>query len=332
MSFALLSKPVTLLAALCILLPTPGLTMMAGVAPDSPEKRIDPITADSEWSGVVAIRTGGGVYSGVLLANRYVLTAAHVASGAVAAPAELKVILNLSGGASVIAASRIDVFPSYNFPYDDLALIQLASDAPAEAIRYPVQDAIVKPGATIITLVGYGGSGQGNTGPSVGGNESIRRVGENVVDVLTDKIDKSGRSGAFYLYDFDGPSGNGPLGGSTLGNDRETMVAGGDSGSPAFVDSAGRMAVMGINTFAAPLGSGTAITYTFGQGGGGMRLSDPRVINWLRTTSGNEVHLASEPVSMLHTHATPLIAGLSVAGAALVAVLYHRRTSRNRPR
>ncbi|MEC5384227.1 trypsin-like serine protease [Uliginosibacterium sp. H3] len=314
---------------LSMLLPGSLSAMMAGTAPDSPASRVDAIVANSDWSGAVAIRTGGNVYSGVLLGDHHVLTAAHIASGAVAKPEELKVIINVPGEASVIAASRIDVFPGYDFPYNDLALIHLAKSAPAEALRYRVQDAPIKPGASIITLVGYGGSGQGDTGVSTGSNESIRRIGENVVDALPDRIDASGRSSAFYLYDFDGPTGTGPLGGITLGNARETMVAGGDSGSPAFVTSAGRIVVMGINTFATPLGTGSAITYTFGQGGGGMRLSDPKFISWLRTASGNEVRLASEPVGQLEGMLVPALAGAGAAGSALLALMLKRRNRKS---
>jgi hypothetical protein len=323
--FPLSRRLVALSSTLCLVLPIACPAMMAGVAPDSPTNRIDPVTTESEWSGVVAVRTGGNVYSGVLLSDRYVLTAAHIAAGAASKPDELKVVINLAGTPNVIAASRIDVFPGYDFPYNDLALIQLVTDAPADARRYPVQDAVIRPGASIITLVGYGSSGQGNTGPSIGSNESIRRVGENVVDALPDRIDNSGRTGSFYLYDFDGPTGTGPLGGITLGNARETMVAGGDSGSPAFVMSAGRIVVMGINTFATPLGNGSAITYTFGQGGGGMRLSDPKFISWLRTASGREVRLASEPVSSLGNVAIPVMAGVGVTGSALLTLMLWRR-------
>jgi hypothetical protein len=326
-----LRTALALFITFCSFVPRVGMPMMAGVAPDSPASRQDPIIANSPWSGVVAIKIGTGVYSGVLLSSRHVLTAAHVAGGLAGNPADLKVVVNLPGAASAIPASRIDVFPSFSFPYDDLALVLLSSDAPDDAIRYVVQDGPISPGATIITLVGYGGSGQGDTGVNVGGNEFIRRVGENVVDVLAEKVDASVRTSAFYLYDFDGPTGNGQMGGSTLGNARETMVAPGDSGSPAFVTSAGRNVVMGINTFAAPGKGSPNITYTFGNGGGGIRLSDPRFIQWLRATSANEIHLASEPISPQSYPLVPVVAGIAVATAGaggLAWLITHKRQQR----
>jgi hypothetical protein len=56
---------------------------------------------------------------------------------------------------------------------------------------------------------------------------------------------------AFVIYDFDGPAGAGASGGGTLGNAVETVVAGGDSGGPAFIGSAGSYRLVGINTFQA---------------------------------------------------------------------------------
>ena len=83
---------------------------------------------------------------------------------------------------------------------------------------------------------------------SVAGTSSIKRRGQNVIDQFADRLDTSGRTGAFYLYDFDGPNGTGPLGGATLGNSTETSVVGGDSGSAAFVDTGSGPALYGLNT------------------------------------------------------------------------------------
>jgi hypothetical protein len=293
--------------------------LMAGASPDSPDNRIDIITSSSPWSGAVAINIAGNVYSGVLVASRYVLTAAHVASGSTANPSSLLVIVNVPGGANAIPASHIEVFPSFSFPYDDLALIQLSTSAPDEAIRYKVQDAVITTG-TNIKLVGYGASGNGNVGTSVGASASVRRVGENVVDVLTASIDSSGKTSAFYLYDFDGPTGKGAMGNGTLGNTRETMVAPGDSGSPAFMTTSnGQTVLMGINNFATAFSGGT-LTYTFGQGGGGMRLSDPRFISWLREKSEYSIRMASDPDDDVGSAPIPAWALGALAGSLLVLI------------
>ena len=42
---------------------------------------VDSNTADSPWAGVGSLSIGGGTYSGALVSDRYVLTAAHVVSG-----------------------------------------------------------------------------------------------------------------------------------------------------------------------------------------------------------------------------------------------------------
>jgi len=297
---------------------------MAGALPDTPAARVDLPVTYSPWSGVVAIKTGGGVFSGVLIADRYVLTAAHVASGAVENPAALEVQFNLPEGAISISASRVDVFPGYSFPYDDLALIQLSSDAPGSAKRYTVLDTTVVP-ATVMKLVGYGASGNGDTGTTLGSNPAVRRVGENALDVMQSAMDKSGRSSTFYLYDFDGPTGQGSMGGGTLGNTRESMVAVGDSGSPAFISRNNQYLLMGINNFAADFSGGTtATTYKFGNGGGGMCLSDPRFISWLRQKSDNTMRTSSdaETTSKLPV---PVWAGALVSSGFLVALRIRKR-------
>jgi len=134
-------------------------------------------------------------------------------------------------------------------------------------------------------------------------------------------MDTSGRSSAFYLYDFDGPSGRGSMGTGTLGNARETMVAAGDSGSPAFVTKNDQYVLMGINNFAADFASGAAPSYKFGNGGGGMRLSDPRFISWLREKSGYAIHATSDPDA--GDAPIPGWAGLLLAGSLLVGLRVH---------
>ncbi|MGL1311187.1 hypothetical protein ACSTKO_24475, partial [Vibrio parahaemolyticus] len=84
-------------------------------------------------------------------------------------------------------------------------------------------------------------------GVTVSASSSVKRTGTNVVDALQQTLDTSGLISRFYVYDFDGPTGNGSLGGPTLGNSTETLVAVGDSGSPAFVRSGNSLQLFGIN-------------------------------------------------------------------------------------
>lgn len=317
-----------ILSLAAALSPLAAHALMAGSASgspaDSPAARIDSPASSTAWSGAVAINIGGA-YSGVLVASRYVLTAAHVAAGSVANPAGVQVVFNLADGQTSIPASRIDVFPSFSFPYDDIALIQLSQDAPAGAQRYAVLDTAISAGTTF-TMVGYGDSGYGNVGANVSRNVSTRRYGENRADLLQAAVDGSGRTSAFYIYDFDGSTGNGAFGGKTLGNTRETMVAVGDSGSPAFVTQNGKRYLMGINSFAADVSNIGSITYTFGNGGGGIRLSDPRFVSWLREKSTFDIRMASDPELAEGDAPLPLWA-LGLLGMGLLAAMYKRRNT-----
>lgn len=267
-----------------LLLPSVCIAIMAGSPPDGPQARIDENTVSSHWASAVSVVNGGSVYSGVVIAPEYVLTASHVVGSA--EPNKIMVILNIGDEAiKFYKASEIIRFPSSNFPYDDLAIIHLAKPIP-EGVTIPHILPLVPKNPIRLTLVGYGGSGFGTTGVSIGGNANIKRIGYNMLDVITDKIDQSGHTSRFFLYDFDSPFGNGDTGGPSLGNETESIVSSGDSGSPAYAEIGGQLWLVGINTFVNPPAGTKTITYTFGHTGGGMLLSDPRFIQWIEQVTG----------------------------------------------
>lgn len=151
----------------------------------------------------------------------------------------------------------------------DLAILELAMPAPSGVPRYDLLRTPLPPGTTI-TLVGYGASGDGRHGPTIAAAASVKRVGRNVADRV--EIDAASGRGMVYVFDFDAPplGGFNAMGGPGLGNHVETMVAGGDSGSPAFVrDKDGRWRVAGVNTFQAKSRSGQTAG-SFGTLGGGQ--------------------------------------------------------------
>lgn len=274
---------------LALLLPRHASAIMAGNLPDTAAARVDPNTPLSPWSGVVSVVVGGAPFSGVVIGPRHVLTAAHVALNQ--NPANVTVVSNTSATPTLLAVEAVTSYPTADFPYNDLSLLRLVQAVPAGVAVYPVMDA-AQPLGTRVTLVGYGGSGNPTTGASVAGTSNIKRVGRNVIDQLVDRLDTSGRTGAFYLYDFDGPSGNGALGGATLGNSTETSVAGGDSGSAAFVDTGSGPALYGLNT--AVINFSGAAAGAFGSGGTGMVLSHPPYVAWLAAQTNGSVSLSSQ--------------------------------------
>lgn len=266
--------------------------LMAGHAPDSAQARIDAAGARSPWSGVGALRTPGGVFTGVAVGDRLVLTAAHVVASQREHPAKVVFVTATASGSTRFAVGAIHVHPGYRFPFDDLALLELADDLPPEVRRYALAGAPLRP-ATRLDMVGYGRSGQGDRGPSGERSEHVRRVGENVADALLERLPGQQGESAFYIYDFDGPVGHGPLGQGTLGNARETMVGHGDSGAPAFVRSrAGAPLLVGINTVAMGFAAGRPARFMFGDGGAGIDLTHPRFRAWLDETGQGRIRWA----------------------------------------
>jgi hypothetical protein len=256
--------------------------MMAGAPPDSPAARIDANVGSSAFAGVAAISINGSTFSGVVIAPRYVLTAGHVA--AAGSGGAITVLLNQGATPWSTTIVSATTYPSYSFPYDDLAILQLAAPVPAGVPVYPMYNGPLQTGLELV-LAGYGESGNGNVGVSIGPSTAVKRTGANALDELTTTLDTSGLTSRFFVYDFDGPTGNGGLGGGTLGNGIETMVAVGDSGGPAFVRVSTGLQVLGINTFAASPVANQAPTYTFGNLGGGIVAADPRFAAWLQTTT-----------------------------------------------
>lgn len=270
--------------------------LMAGSAPDSPEQRIDANTTSSPWTGVGSLSVKDGTFSAVVIGPRHVLTAAHVVKDA--APEKIMFNLNYGGDLSHrIPTSAVFVHPDYtgftrnDITRDDIAVVELSTDVPAGVAIYDLNTSQPKP-RLILTLVGYGASGSGGQGVTVGGNPAIKRTGKNAVDGVVVDDEGSGVLEA-YLYDFDSPD-EPSNGGPTLGNDVETTVASGDSGSPAFIESHGRWLLAGINTF--QLGANAP---KFGSLGGGMLIS--AYAKWIQSI----LHPPAKAAAAHHPPATP---------------------------
>lgn len=251
--------------------------LMAGMPPDSPAARVDTGGARSPFAGVGSLtvtRAGGeGVFTATAIDARHVVTAAHVVGGA--APAQIA--FNLSAGAPAprrIPAEAVAVHPGFrgvrgDIAFDDLAVVRLAEPLPDEVPIYPLHRLPLAPGAVLV-LAGFGASGSGDAGATVKADAAVRRVGVNAADEFLPG--PAGRYAA-YLFDFDGPGEDtNRLGGPGLGNHRETTVAGGDSGSPAFVRVGGRLRLAGVNTFQVNPRDGPRAP-RFGSLGGGMLIS-----------------------------------------------------------
>ena len=252
---------------------------------DTPTDRIDPNVTSSPFGGVGSIqvntRNSALVATGTAIGRRYVLTAAHIVDlnndGKVNGKDGLTgvyFLVNLDGNVTYkIAVTDYNLHPDFSgFGHpavnDDLAVLTLAEDLPADVPIYSIDSTPVEAG-TVIKFVGYGRSGDGVRGYTTPASPTIKRVGENTIDGFYGQDDR-GRPEAneVFRFDFDGPSGSGPLGGPSLGNDRESTIGPGDSGAPAFEDTEGGQKLVGIMTF-----TQGATAPKFGSMGGGILLS-----------------------------------------------------------
>jgi hypothetical protein len=252
---------------------------------DSADQRIDPNSTASPFAGVGSIqvqtKAASFIGTGTVIGKRSVLTAAHVVDLNNDGKVDRKdgaqgvyFILNVGGDQTAkIAVTGFDVNPDFggfNHPAvnDDLAVLTLAEDVPDGVPIYALPTSELAAG-TVLTMVGYGRAGDGLRGYTAQASPSVKRVGANTADAFYGQDDK-GRPDAneVFRFDFDGPTGNGPLGGPTLGNDKETQLGGGDSGGPAFsMGDGGQLTLVGVTSF-----TQGANAPRFGSMGGGVNL------------------------------------------------------------
>jgi len=314
---------------------SPAIT--AGAPPDSPAAHVDPSTPASPFSGVVSINirfdSQSYICSGALVGKRSVISAGHCVdtdgNGTLinlSTPgADVRVVFNSNGPINALmTAVAVSMEPTYqgfgNCPVgvnsfcvnDDISVITLGADAPASARIYKVATNDLAAGTRII-MAGYGTSGNGVDGFTVAPSFTVKRSGENYVDLFDqdDEQNFTGRKEVYYA-DFDGGGQDSfcdLFGACTpvLPNNRESGIGGGDSGGPAFVNMNGELVLVANNTFTGWFSG--QVQGTFGTYFGGIVLGG--YADYLQDATSGDITFVPEPGSL----ALAALGGLALLGA-----------------
>ncbi|MEQ1591921.1 MAG: trypsin-like serine protease [Thiobacillaceae bacterium] len=279
---------------------------------------VDANSVSSPWAGVGAVTVDGNVFSGALLDSTHVLTAAHVVSGATLSTVGFT--LNVGGDATqILGATAVQVFPGYTGTtpgadgvwHDDLAIITLSAPVSGVVPTYSLFNGSLA--NQTITLVAYGNGGNGVSGATSAASASVKRAGQNRVDVQLMDDDVPGSTvKEVFVFDFDGSTAASNVFGAdaapnlTLGANIEAQFASGDSGSPVFVNDGGVWKIAGIANFIGSTTQSSGSDALFGAIGGGTIVAS--YIPWITSA-------LATPVPEPHTWLL-LLAGLGLVGAA----------------
>ena len=254
---------------------------------------------EAELYPMVGQVTGSGFSgSGVMLSDRWVLTAGHVSQGKQSGG-----VFNV-GGINYTIESTI-LHPGYSSTANDIGLLYLS--APVTGVGAAEMFHFDQPASILgreATYVGYGYTGTGLTGalPVI-----ERRAFTNLIEFYGDQY---GLTTTSFVSDFDNPTGTSNRQDSNpVATRLEGAVAPGDSGGGVFVTVGGVCYLIGINSYSGYVSLETSNS-KYGGLSGAVDLQ--QFHSWISTNTG----IAAVP--------EPGMVGLCVLGS-LIGWMRRRR-------
>ena len=239
-------------AAACV-----SLVILGGAAVSSGATILDEVDPQAYRDEALLYQSVGKVQrspfggSGVLISERWVLTAGHVALGKAGGT------FTIGGIGYAIQASV--TYPDYEYPnnFSDIGLLQLAAPVtgvtPASMLRLGSSNHLLGLEAA---WVGFGIGGTGTTGAQA---PFDHRAFTNVIDVFGPSY---GLTGTAFIADFDHPNGSTNAAGSSPSATRlEGNVTNGDSGGGVFISVDGAAHLVGVISFTGRFNPGKTSSY-----------------------------------------------------------------------